>query len=302
MSFCAIVGNSLSAIALIAASSSSALSQTSSTAALAAEQTSAKTKIPAGYELVWSDEFSKAGLVDPDKWRYDVVRNQKGWFNNEKQYYADARAKNSRVENGHLIIEAHKEDMAGAGLPDWGKQKYSSARLVSKDAGSWTYGFFEIRAKLPCGVGTWPAIWMLPTDTKVEWPKGGEIDIMEHVGFDPGVVHQSIHTLAFNFSNNTQKTTKRTIKDACQVMHKYQLLWTDQFILTGIDDAPIFLFKKETGNPKIWPFDRPQSLLLNIAVGGDWGGQKGIQDTAFPAKMEIDYVRVYQRPAASEKQ
>lgn len=252
------------------------------------------TKVPEGYALVWSDEFDAPGLPDPAKWKYDTFRNKDGWFNNEKQYYAAGREKNARVANGRLIIEAHNEDLSKAGLADWGKQQFSSARLITRGLGDWTYGFFEIRAKLPCGRGTWPAIWMLPSNESVKWPEGGEIDIMEHVGFDPGVIHHSIHTSAFNFSRGTQKTSSHQVPDACDSMHKYQLLWTADFMVFGVDDRPKLLFKKESDKQARWPFDKPQHLLLNIAVGGNWGGQKGIDAAAFPAKMEVDYVRVYQ--------
>jgi beta-glucanase (GH16 family) len=252
------------------------------------------TKVPEGYALVWSDEFDTPGLPDPAKWSYDTFRNKDGWFNNEKQYYAAAREENARVADGRLIIEARSEDLSRARLADWGKQEFSSARLITRGLGDWTYGFFEIRAKLPCGRGTWPAIWMLPSDEGVKWPEGGEIDIMEHVGFDPGVIHHSIHTSAFNFSRGTQKTSSHQVPDACGAMHKYQLLWTADFMIFGVDDRPKLLFKKESDKQARWPFDRPQHLLLNIAVGGTWGGQKGIDIAAFPARMEVDYVRVYQ--------
>ena len=256
-----------------------------------------ETRVPAGFELVWSDEFETAGLPDPAKWKYDTHRNQDGWYNNEKQYYAAARLANSRVENGRLVIEAHKENLAAAGLADWGGQEYSSARLITQGLGDWTYGFFEIRAKLPCGRGTWPAIWMLPSDPDVVWPAGGEIDIMEHVGFEPGVIHHSIHTTAFNFSRGTQQTSKHELPTACDKMHKYQLLWAPNMLLFAVDDAPKFLFQKESDKQTRWPFDKPQHLLLNVAVGGTWGGQKGIDGAAFPARMEVDYVRVY-RPTS----
>lgn len=255
------------------------------------------TNVPVGYELVWSDEFDQPGLPDPSKWAYDTFRNQQGWFNNEKQYYSANRERNARVEGGNLIIEAHEEQLSTAEFPDWGEQDYSSARLITKDLGDWTYGFFEIRAKLPCGVGTWPAIWMLPSDPDVVWPAGGEIDIMEHVGFEPGIIHHSIHTTAYNFSRGTQLTTEHEVPDACDAMHKYQLLWTADFMVFGVDDSPKFLYNKESDKQSRWPFDNPQHLLLNIAVGGSWGGQRGIAADAFPARMEVDYVRVYQ-PAA----
>lgn len=249
---------------------------------------------PPGYALVFSDEFDQPGLPDPAKWDYDTHRNAKGWYNQERQYYAAARPENARVENGRLIIEARAESLAEAPPADWGGQRYTSARLFTKGKASWTFGFFEVRAKLPCGVGTWPAIWMLPEDPAVVWPEGGEIDIMEHVGYDPGVVHQTVHTKAFNFSRGSQKTTKFAVADACNAMHRYQLLWTPDFVLMGIDDQPKFMFRKVTGDRSRWPFDKPMHLILNIAVGGVWGGQKGVREDAFPARMEIDHVRVYQ--------
>jgi len=263
-----------------------------------------ETRVPAGFELVWSDEFDTPGLPDPGKWKYDTFRNKEGWFNNEKQYYANARLENSRVEDGNLIIEARKEDLSAGGFDDWGGQEYSSARLITQGLGDWTYGFFEIRAKLPCGTGTWPAIWTLPSDPDVVWPAGGEIDIMEHVGFEPGVIHHSIHTTAFNFSRGTQKTSQHELPTACDAMHKYQLLWAPNMLLFAVDDQPKFLFQKESDKKTRWPFDKPQHLLLNVAVGGSWGGQKGIDAAAFPARMEVDYVRVY-RPTSlieAEKQ
>lgn len=254
---------------------------------------------PSGYQLVWADEFSVDGLPDAARWRYDTHRNRQGWYNDERQYYAAGRAENSRVENGHLIIEARAERLDRARYPDWGRQRYTSARLFTKDVQAWTYGFFEIRAKLPCGVGTWPAIWMLPEDSSAAWPEGGEIDIMEHVGHTPGEINQTVHTQAYNHIINTHRTAKFMAEDACDTMHRYQLLWTPQFIVTGIDGQPRFIFRSVPDDRSRWPFDRPMHLLLNIAVGGSWGGQQGISDNAFPARFEIDYVRVYQLPPAT---
>jgi beta-glucanase (GH16 family) len=253
---------------------------------------------PAGYALVFGDEFNAGTMPDPTKWDYATERNAEGWFNQEKQYYARARAENSRIENGSLIIEARAETLDPSKYPDWSGQKYTSTRLLTRGRASWTFGFFEIRAKLPCGIGTWPAIWTLPEDPKVVWPSGGELDIMEHVGFVPGEINQTVHTKAFNFGSGTQKTTKFQVGDACTAMHRYQMLWTPDFVLMGVDDQPKFMFKKDRAR---WPFDQPHHLLLNIAVGGSWGGQKGIRPDAFPAKMEVDYVRVYQRAAEVKK-
>jgi beta-glucanase (GH16 family) len=256
---------------------------------------------PAGYARVFGDEFNSGTMPDPTKWDYATERNADGWFNQEKQYYARARSENSRIENGSLIIEARAETLDPGKYPDWSGQKYTSTRLLTRGKASWTFGFFEIRAKLPCGIGTWPAIWTLPEDRNVVWPNGGELDIMEHVGFVPGEINQTVHTKAFNFGSGSQKTTKFQVADACTAMHRYQMLWTPDFILMGVDDQPKFMFKKVKKDRARWPFDQPHHLLLNIAVGGSWGGQKGVRPDAFPAKMEVDYVRIYQRAAEVKK-
>src|SRR5579864_1022516 len=126
-------------------------------------------KRPAHARLVWHDEFSGSAL-DTNKWEYDTSWNKHGWFNNEKEYYS-AGDRNIKVANGHLTIEARHEKLDPRKFPDWGGQDYTSGRIFSKGAG-WTYGFYEIRAKLPCGIGTWPAIWMLPVHME-KWPDDG---------------------------------------------------------------------------------------------------------------------------------
>lgn len=252
-----------------------------------------------GYRLVWSDEFSTDGLPDPARWDYDTHRNRQGWYNDERQYYAAGRLQNSRVENGRLIIEAHRERLERSHFPDWGRQRYTSARLFTKGRQAWTYGFFEVRAKLPCAVGSWPAIWMLPEQSTDPWPVSGEIDIMEHVGHVPGEINQTVHTGAYNHILNTHRTAKFMVPDACDTMHRYQLLWTADFVLAGIDDQPKFMFRRVENDRSRWPFDQPMHLILNVAVGGSWGGQQGIDDAAFPARFEIDYVRVYQPDPAT---
>jgi beta-glucanase (GH16 family) len=249
--------------------------------------------IPTGARLVWSDEFDVAGLPSTS-WSYDTERNSAGWYNNEMQYYSNARLENSRVENGMLVITARREDLSTLGLPDWSGQKYSSARLITRDKASWTYGFIEIRAKLPCGTGTWPAIWMLSTPPQTAWPDDGEIDIMEHVGFDAGVVHGTVHTGAYNHTRNNQRSATRTVTDACNEFHRYQLNWTRTRITIGIDDRNFYQYSNDGSGNAEWPFDSAQFLILNIAVGGDWGGQMGVNDSVFPVQMEVDYVRVYQ--------
>ena len=250
--------------------------------------------IPAGFRLVWSDEFEDAGLPNTAKWSFDTERNAVGWYNNELQYYGNARVENSSVENGLLVITARREDLSTAGLPDWGGQRYSSARLITRDKAAWTYGFFEVRAKLPCGVGTWPAIWMLSAPPQARWPDDGEIDIMEHVGFDAGVVHATAHTAAFNHTRGNQRTATTTIADACNEFHRYQMNWSANRITVGVDDHNYYQYSNDGSDNAEWPFDSAQFLILNIAIGGDWGGQMGVNDAIFPVRMEIDYVRVYQ--------
>jgi beta-glucanase (GH16 family) len=244
--------------------------------------------VPSGYTLKWQDEFDTDGLPDSSKWSYDTFRNQAGWFNNELQYYAANRPENARVESGSLIITARKERLSSE--PDFGGQNYSSARLLTKGHADWTYGFFEIRAKLPCGMGTWPAIWML--GSRGTWPDDGEIDIMEQRGDAPGTILGYAHMKAFNGGTGRGSTTQVT--DTCNSFHKYQVLWTADAIVWGVDDVNYFRYERPSGSTySTWPFDFPQHLLLNIAVGGHLGGTPN--DAVFPARMEVDYVRVYQQ-------
>jgi beta-glucanase (GH16 family) len=250
--------------------------------------------IPSGARLVWSDEFDIAGLPDASKWSYDVERNSAGWYNNELQYYSNARLENSRVENGMLVITARREDLSALGLGDWSGQKYSSARLITRDKAGWTYGFIEVRAKLPCGRGTWPAIWTLSSPPQTSWPDDGEIDIMEHVGFDPGVVHGTVHTGGYNHTRGNHRSATTSVPDACNEFHRYQLNWTRSRITVGVDDRNYYQYSNDGSGNAEWPFDSPQYLILNVAVGGDWGGQMGVDDSVFPARLEVDYVRVYQ--------
>ncbi|MEM1319651.1 MAG: glycoside hydrolase family 16 protein [Bacteroidota bacterium] len=243
------------------------------------------------WKLVWSDEFDYTGLPDAKRWSYDKgdgCPNVCGWGNNELQYYTWDRLDNARVEEGRLIIEAHKEPY---------KQKaYTSARLVSRQKGDWTYGRFEVRAKLPSGRGTWPAIWMLPTDWKYGgWPKSGEIDIMEHVGYARDTVYGTVHTGAFNHLNGTHKGDNIHKPDAEHAFHDYAIEWDAERIRFSVDGEEYFVFENNGDQPAAWPFDQRFHFVLNIAVGGNWGGKHGVDDRIWPQRMEIDYVRVYQR-------
>jgi beta-glucanase (GH16 family) len=241
-----------------------------------------------GFQLVWNDEFDNAGLPDPKKWGYDVGGH--GWGNQELQYYTENRKENARVENGKLIIEAKMENFQGS--------SFTSARLITKNRGDWTYGRFEIKAKIPYGKGTWPAIWMLPTVWNLGnggWPDNGEIDIMEHVGYNPGVIHASTHCNKYVHSKNTQKTGTTQVLDAMTAFHTYTIEWTESEIKAYVDDKHYFTSVNENRGWEYWPFYKDFHLILNIAVGGTWGGAQGIDPNVFPQKMEVEYVRVYKK-------
>jgi beta-glucanase (GH16 family) len=246
--------------------------------------------------LVWSDEFSSEGYPDSTKWDYDTARNQIGWYNHELQYYASNRLENAQVLGGNLIITARKESLTGA--PDYGGQGYTSARMLTRGKASWTYGFFEVRAKLPCSLGTWPAIWMLGTGGV--WPDDGEIDLMEQRGgsaTDKTVVLGTIHTRAYNYFNGTLgpgQGSSKSVNDACTNFHSYQLLWDGGKLAIGVDGVTYFAYTKPTpSDATTWPFDNPQYLILNLAMGGDLGGT--VPSGFISDQMVVDYVRVYQK-------
>ena len=243
--------------------------------------------VPAGYALVWSDEFSTEGLPDTSRWAYDTGMNKQGWHNHELQYYSGPRAENAEVRDGKLVITARKEQRPAAA--DWGGQGYTSSRMLTLGKAEWTYGYFEVRAKLPCGKGTWPAIWML--NSAVVWPAGGELDIAELVGREPTKVFSTVHTTSGSGANGSGAPTE--VRDACTAFHTYQMHWTPQQARFGIDGKVHFIHKNAGTGKAQWPFDTPQFLILNIAVGGDFGG--AVDDGIFPVRMEVDYVRVYQQ-------
>ena len=245
------------------------------------------TSIP-GYQLVWADEFNYNGLPDSSKWDYEVGRS--GWGNDEKQYYSKNRRENARVENGKLVIEARRDMYNG--------YEYTSARLVTTNKGDWTYGRFEVRAKLPAGKGTWPAIWMLPTTWNLGnggWPDNGEIDIMEHVGYDQGVIHGSTHCNMYVWTKGTQKTATINIPDCTTAFHTYAMEWDKDQIKMFVDDKLYFTSLNEGKGWQYWPFFKDFHFILNIAIGGSWGGAQGIDNNIFPQRMEVEYVRVYKK-------
>ncbi|MFN4316259.1 MAG: family 16 glycosylhydrolase [Chitinophagaceae bacterium] len=239
----------------------------------------------AEWTMVWQEEFDYTGLPDSSKWVAEEGGH--GWGNNELQYYTRGRLENMRVENGMLTIEAKKEN--------WEGKEFTSARLITRGKADWVYGKIEVRARLPKGRGTWPAIWMLGAKQPLHWPDDGEIDIMEHVGFRPGYIHASIHTRKYNHILGTQRTDTTIVNDFAENFHNYQLEWTSDSVIVSVDDQPFFRTANDGGGYEAWPFDNAMFLLLNIAVGGNWGGQQGVDENIWPQKMEVDYVRVWQR-------
>ncbi len=245
-----------------------------------------KAPLAKGWKLKWADEFNKKGLPNPNNWTYDVGGS--GWGNNEKQFYTNADTLNAKVVGGNLEIIARKAERE--------KMDFTSARLATRKKFDMKYGRVEVRAILPKGRGLWSAIWMLPTDWKYgNWPKSGEIDIMEHVGFDPDTVHSTVHTQSFNHSINTQVGEKIGVKDLYTAYHIYACEWFEDRMDFFVDDTKVFTFKNSGKGTAEWPFDQQFHVLLNLAVGGNWGGQKGIDENIFPATMKVDYVRLFQK-------
>lgn len=258
-----------------------------------------------GYKLTWNDEFNYIGKPDSTKWKYNY-----GFIaNREDQYYTDS-LKNVRVENGYLIIETHKETILNKDYNNpellkksWMKYSaerktgnYTSSRLTTKDLASWKYGRIDVKAKLPKGVGLWPAIWMLGKNRdEVGWPEVGEIDIMEHVGFNPDSIFGTVHTKAYNHLKNTEKGKHAFVNKPYDNFHVYSLEWTPEKMDFLLDDIVYNTFNNEHKTTAEWPFNQKFYLILNVAVGGMLGGQKGIDDSVFPQQMLIDYVRVFQQ-------
>lgn len=238
---------------------------------------------------VWGDEFDYTGAPDETKWGYDIGGD--GFGNQEAQYYTD-KIENSFVENGLLTIRSKKEAYMG--------NEYTSAKLITKNLADWTYGKIEVKAKLPSGTGVWPAIWMLPTsNTYGGWPKSGEIDIMEYVGFEKDKIHWNIHTESYNHTLGTNKGKSENIEDVETSFHVYGLEWYEDSLLFMVDNVVYFTYAKESDDYKVWPYKHPFYLILNTAVGGTWGGLQGIDDNALPSDFVVDYVHVYEQASIS---
>ena len=249
------------------------------------------------WKLVWSDEFDYEGLPDPKKWDYEegFVRN------NEAQYYTRARKENARVEGGMLVIEGRREKYAAPARPNArgggsGREvNYTSASLITRNKADWKFGRVEARAKLPQGLGVWPAFWMLGSTPHVGWPAGGEIDIMEFVGHTPGLVHATVHFQ--KDGKHKSSGSKLAVEKPWDGFHVYAVEWFPDHMDFYFDEKKYHTFPISQADDKGGnPFLKPQYLLINLALGGSWGKQ--IDDTILPQKYVIDYVRVYQRPEA----
>ncbi|MFP3363168.1 glycoside hydrolase family 16 protein [Pseudoalteromonas sp. SIMBA_148] len=247
-------------------------------------------------ELIWSDEFDIDGLPNPSKWHYE-----KGYVRNgEAQHYQEANSENSRIENGFLVIESHYQP---ANKPEnlWQylfyekpKSRYSSASLTTEHLPGFEYGRIEVRAKLPQGRGVWPAIWLLGSNIKqVGWPMCGEIDIMEYVGFEPNKIHSAIHTSNRNHNKGNAANSTLQVNDLENEFHVYSVERSAERVDFYIDNSLHYSYHKEDNTNTSWPFDQPMYLIINLAIGGGWGGKKGIDNTIFPQQFFIDYVRVY---------
>lgn len=239
------------------------------------------------WELVWSDEFDGSGLVDSTKWTYDI--GNWGWGNNEPQYYTSKRLKNARQEDGNLIIEARKDDMG---------QPWTSARLTTRGKVSFTYGKIEWRAKVPAGDGTWAAGWTLGDSYRDElsWPYCGEIDILECVGREiddetgDGINHASCHTRAYYFKQGNHITGTIPVENMTGAYHTYAVEWDEQAVVAYLDGEKYYTYDKHD-SAWAWPFDEPQNLIINLAIGGGMGG--AIDESLTSQKLIVDYVRVY---------
>ena len=243
-------------------------------------------KYTAKENLIWSDEFNGSS-INPNYWKLETGTGDNGWGNNELQSYTNGD--NVEVKDGKLILTAKKvNDKKERG-------SYTSTRMISWGKQEFKYGRIEVRAKLPSGTGIWPAIWMLGSNLGTAgWPACGEIDIMEYVGYEPDVVHATVHTTDGSGSNGNGNSKVLTTCE--EQFHIYGLYWTEDKLQFYIDtpDNIVHTYSPVIKTEANWPFDKPHFFILNVAVGGNWGGVKGVDNSIFPQAMTVDYVRVYQ--------
>ena len=229
--------------------------------------------------ILFTDDFDNT-FLDLNHWNYELgdgCPELCGWGNNEFQIYTK---ENVFIRDENLVIKATKQG-----------NKYYSGRITTKDKIEFQYGTVEVKAKLPTGTGLWPAIWMLGHDIDdIFWPLCGEIDIMEYVGKTPGKIHTTLHTKdSYGQSINTKVTTIENIEDG---FHIYKMNWDKNKIQFFVDDTIVYTFSPANKNKINWPFDKPFYLILNLAIGGEFGGFE-VDDNIFPQEFIIDYIKVY---------
>jgi len=239
---------------------------------------------PPGWTLVWQDEFD-GPEIDESKWVFE--KKQPGWVNHELEAYTGNRRENARIEGGYLILEARHDNFEG--------NEYTSGRIRTEGKASWQTGRFEAKIQLPGGLGSWPAFWLMPDDQTKGWPACGEIDIMEEVGFDPDTIHATTHSTAYNWKSSTQRTATATASGAVTRDHVYAMEWFDDRIDVFLDGVKYFTSKNDGTGEDAWPFDKKFHIILNVAIGGDWGGAQGVDPNVWPRQMRVDYVRVYRK-------
>ena len=242
--------------------------------------------IPEGYKLVWNDEFNEGSELNSTDWRHEV--QGPGWVNHELQTYVNGKSPSGRrvteIDEGVLRINCFKEN-----------NKIYSGRVYAKPSQGWKYGYIEASIRLPKGRGTWPAFWMMPVNFR-SWPADGEIDIMEEVGYHPNYVSSSLHANAHVHSNGTQVTKEVYCPGAEGEFHTYAIEWTPDYITTFVDGKQLLHYDNRGLGRDDWPYDAPFYVILNLAWGGDWGGAQGVDESKLPVSMEVDYVRVLQKP------
>ena len=240
---------------------------------------------PEGYTLVWQDEFDKGSELNGDDWTHEVKGS--GWVNNELQNYV-----NHKTPEGNLVTEIRGGKLRITALKENGK--VYSGRVYAKVKEGWKYGYIEASIKLPKGKGTWPAFWMMPVNFR-SWPADGEIDIMEEVGYHPNYVSSSLHANAHVHSNGTQVTHEMLCQGAEDEFHTYAIKWTHENITTYVDGKVQLSYDNRGKGRDDWPYDDPFYVIFNLAWGGSWGGAQGVDESALPCTMEVDYIRVFQK-------
>ncbi len=239
-----------------------------------------------GYTLVWSDEFN-GDSIDESKWNFEVGNGNWGWGNGESQYY---RSQNASIQDGKLIIEARNENYGGF--------NYTSTRMQTKNKGDWLYGKIKASIKVPSGGGTWPAFWMMPTESVYGgWPNSGEIDIMEHYGCDnmnENNPFSTVHNSLYNWNGGIPPTSYPLfVEDATTDFHEYELIWTENELNFFINNIPVGTYFKTNSGWQQWPYDQEFYIILNLAIGSHYMACE-TENSVFPQTMEVDYVRVYQ--------